>query len=621
MSHLKDVGSGASVPLRDAEFFSSDIIESISNDGYRVIRSAEILLPHSARVGDWLAHWARTVPHRVFLNEPIADGERSITYGEAGSIVSELCTGLIEFTLGPERPLLIVADNGIDHALMMLAALRIGAPVSSIAPAYALQTADLTKLKGVFSLLTPGLVVVEDAITYSRVIDEVVRSGIRCVALRNAGVRPGVLSPADLRRQDSNAAAAVATAARRVSADSIAQFMFTSGSTGTPKAVILTHGNLCANGQMTVQAHPFLLHEPPVMVDWLPWNHVAGGNSLRLVLYTGGTLYIDRGRPTEQLIGRSVELLRRVSPTIYFNVPAGFEALLPYLENDSVLRKSLFERVKFLWYAAAPMRQSTWDALERVAVEACGERVLIVSGFGMTETSPLAIFGNHRAAGVGVVGVPVPGCEAKLVPHDDKLELLLRGPNITPGYWRNETATQQAFTDDGFFRTGDLVSFVDPMHPAGGMRFEGRIAEDFKLASGTRVNAGPLRLRALEAFRPLASDIVVAGEGRNDIRLLLFPNWAACYAALKMEPVLPAEGIKVPALRELFGARLKQLTSEGTGSATRIVGAALVGRPPVAAMGEVTEKGTINARMLLRIRALLVDQLYGELAEDKILIA
>jgi feruloyl-CoA synthase len=464
-------------PMRDVSFFASDIKLGVAGDGNTVMRTVEDLRPHSLRVGDWLARWSAESPDSVFLVEPNDDNERSITYGEAGRAVAALAAGLLRYDLGPDRPILALADNGIDHALLLLAALHVGIPVAPVAPAYALQAVEFSKLEGVFSLLTPGLVVVDDAMKFARALDAVLPIDVPLVALRNADQRPGALALEDLASHLNSVA--VAAAAERVGPNTIAKFLFTSGSTGVPKAVVNTHGK-------TLQAHPFLEHEPPVMVDWLPWNHTAGSNSLRLVLYTGGTLYIDRGRPIPALIGRSVSLLRRVSPTIYFNVPAGFEALLPYLNSDPLLRASLFGRVKFLWYVAAAMQQTTWDALERIAVEQCGERILIVSGLGMTETGPLAMFGNHRAAGVGVVGVPVPGCTAKLIPHDDKFELRYKGPNISPGYWRNESATCAAFDDDGFFRSGDLLSFVDSDRPDAGMRFEGRISEDFKLATGTR---------------------------------------------------------------------------------------------------------------------------------------
>jgi feruloyl-CoA synthase len=619
MKSLNTVERPGVAPMRSVSFFPSDIVMGQAEDGNIVMRSAEPLRPHPSRVGDWLARWSVESPDRIFLSEPVGDGERSITYREAGRSVAEIAAGLVRFGLDANRPVIMLADNGLNSALMMLACFQIGVPIAPVTPAYALQASDFAKLKRVFSVLTPGLVVVDDAAAFGPALDAVWPQEAPLVALRNADARQGCLGIDDL-RGDPESVDAVAAAAQ-VGPETIAKFMFTSGSTGDPKAVINTHGNFCANGQMTVQAHPFFEQEPPVMVDWLPWSHTAGSNSLRLVLYAGGTLHIDRGRPTPALIGRSVELLRRVSPTIYFNVPAGFDALLPYLESDPVLRASLFQRVKFLWYAAAPMQQSTWTALERLAVKECGERILMVSGLGMTETSPLAIFGNHAAAGVGVVGVPVPGCDAKLVPHDDKFELRYRGPNVTPGYWRNEVATRDAFDSDGFFRSGDLLSFVNLKQPQAGMRFEGRISEDFKLATGTRVSAGAVRLRALEALRPLGGDVVIAGAGRDDIRMLIFPAWEACRAMLGVSADLSISALSAhPGIKDLFSQRLAALARQGTGASNRVMAAMLMVTPPSGQAGELTDKGTISASALLRNRAHLVDQLFSQTVPPSVLI-
>jgi feruloyl-CoA synthase len=413
----------------------------------------------------------------------------------------------------------------------------------------------------------------------------------------------------DGRRKD-----AVAAAAAQVGRETIAKFLFTSGSTGMPKAVINTHGMICANSQMKRQVAPCLVEQPPVMVDWAPWNHTAGSNSnFSIILHNGGTLYIDPGKPTPALFGASLELLRRVSPTIYFNVPKGYELLIPHLKSERAFREHFFRRLQFLWYAAASMQPATWFDLEQLAVEAVGHRILTVSGLGMTETAPIALFGNVHATGPGVVGVPVAGVELKLVPHDDSFEVRYRGPNVTPGYWRDPRATEAAFDEDGFFRSGDLLSFIDPKRPRAGLRFDGRMNEVFKLSSGTKVSAGKLRLDALDALRPLAEEVLVVGADRADVRILVFPDWDVCAVAVGLDwKATPGDIASNKSLRAIFHERLTQLAAAGTGSSNRIVAALLVEVSPSSAAGELTEKGTVNSRALQRNRPELLEILFGD---------
>jgi feruloyl-CoA synthase len=577
------------------------------------MRSAEPLASYDHRIGDWLNRWTQEAPDRDFLVEQTAEGERRIRYREARDVALVLAQNLLGYGLGMDRPLVILAANSIDHALVMLAALYVGIPIAPIAPAYALQSADFSKLAHSFRLLTPGMVVVADGALYGNAIGATLGADIPVVAFRNAQASLNMISLASL-QSEAGLHDAVIKAAAQVSRDTIAKFLFTSGSTGMPKAVINTHGMLCANAQMKRQVAPVLADEPPVMVDWAPWNHTAGGNSnFNIILCNGGTLYIDPGKPTPALIGSSIELLRRVSPTIYFNVPRGYELLIPYLEADRELREHFFRRLKFLWYAAASMLPATWYALERLAVEAVGQRILTVTGLGMTETSPIALFGNEHANGPGVVGIPAPGMELKLMPHDESFEVGYRGPNVTPGYWRDSQATRLAFDEDGFFHSGDLLSFIDPQRPRAGLRFDGRIKEDFKLTSGTKVSAGKLRLDALDAMRPLASDVVIVGADRTDVRILIFPDWELCAATAGLDRAAPlAQIASNHALRVEMQERLEKLAALGTGSSNQIVAALLVEVPPSHAAGELTEKGTVNSRALQRNRPELLEILYDE---------
>lgn len=600
-------------------FFSPDVELTPQADGSYLMRSVEPLADYDHRIGDWLDRWALEAPDRAFIVEQTKNGERTLRYREAREAALTLAEGLLSYDLGPERPIAILAANSIDNALMILAAVYVGIPFVPIAPAYALQTTDYLKLSHSFRLLTPGMVVVDDGELYRDPIEKTLGTTIPVIALRNVPPSSNVISFASL-RGDGSRREAVMAAAARVGRETVAKYLFTSGSTGVPKAVINTHGMLCANAQMQRQVAPILADEPQVMVDWAPWNHTAGGNiNFSIVLHNGGTLYIDPGKPTPTLFGESLKLLRRISPTIYFNVPKGFELLIPHLEADRTFREHFFRRIKFLWYAAASMQPSTWNALEQLTVKTVGQKILIVSGLGMTETSPVALFGNLHATGPGVVGIPVAGMDLKLVPHDDSFEVCYRGPNVTPGYWRDRAATESAFDEDGFFCSGDLLSFIDPERPRAGLRFDGRISEDFKLTSGTRVCAGKLRLIALDVLRPLANEVVIVGADREDVRMLIFPDWEACAEVAGLDrDATPAQTASNKVLRTILLERLTQVAATGTGSSNRIVAAFLVEVPPSGAAGELTEKGTVNSRGLQRNRPELLDILFGE-RDDRIL--
>jgi feruloyl-CoA synthase len=600
-------------PLRPVRFFSPDIELTRHADGSVLMRSVEPLGEYDSRVGDWLDRWAREAPQRIFLVEQTPAGERSLSYKEAQEAMLLLAEGLLRYGLGPERPLGILAANGIDHALVMLAALYVGIPIAPIAPAYALQSSDYAKLSHAFALLTPGMVVVDDGVLYRKPLEHALQTDSPVIALRNATASANMRELASL-KGDGSRCNEVREAAARVGQETIAKFLFTSGSTGLPKAVINTHRMICCNSQMKRQVAPCLEEEPPVMVDWAPWNHTAGSNSnFSIILHNGGTLYIDPGKPTPAQFGASLELLRRVSPTIYFNVPRGYELLIPHLDADPAFRKHFFQRLKFLWYAAASMQPATWFDLERLGVETVGHRILTVSGLGMTETAPIALFGNAKASGPGVVGIPVAGVELKLIPDDKSFEVRYRGPNVTPGYWRDPAATAAAFDEEGFLRSGDLLSFMDPERPQAGLRFDGRMNEVFKLDSGTKVSAGKLRLDALDALRPLANEVVVAGADRKDVRILIFPDWEICAAAAGLDQSSdPARIASNPGVKALFHKRIATLYAAGTGSSNRIVAGLLVEAPPSGAAGELTEKGTVNSRALQRNRPELLDALFGD---------
>jgi feruloyl-CoA synthase len=408
------------------------------------------------------------------------------------------------------------------------------------------------------------------------------------------------------------AGASLDAAHARVRGDTIAKILFTSGSTGWPKGVINTHRMWSSNQAMACAYFAFLREEPPVIVDWLPWNHTFAGNAdMGMILYNGGTLYIDHGKPAPGFFEETVRNLREVAPTMHLNVPRGFEMLVPYLRREPRLRKSFFSRLKVMYYAGAGLSQHVWDELEQLAIETCGERILMLTGLGSTETAPHALFAKE-AGRAGMVGLPAPGVELKLVPTEGKLDARLRGPNITPGYWRQEELTRAAFDEEGFYKLGDALRFVDETAPSRGFMFDGRLAEDFKLATGTWVSVGPLRALFLSHFAPYVQDVVIAGHDRDYVSALIFPNVDACRrispdAAPAAEPKQLLDSAPV---RSIFETLLREFARTATGSSNRIVSAILLDEPPSIDAHEVTDKGSINQRAVLDHRAKLVAELY-----------
>jgi feruloyl-CoA synthase len=377
---------------------------------------------------------------------------------------------------------------------------------------------------------------------------------------------------------------------------------------------------LCSNQQMILQCFPHLGEEPPVLVDWLPWNHTFGGNhNVGITLYNGGTLYIDEGKPTAALIGETLRNLREIAPTLYFNVPKGFEEIANALEVDAQLRETLLSKVKMFFFSGAGLSQPVWDKLERVAETHCGERIRMLTGLGMTETAPFAICANAYQVKSGHIGLPAPGVELKLVPEADKVEVRYRGPNVTPGYWRAPGQTAESFDDEGYYRSGDAVKPMDAAHPERGFAFDGRTAEDFKLSTGTFVSVGPLRAKVIAAGDPCVQDVVIAGINRDDIGILLFPRLDSCRAFAGLGDEAPlADVLAAPPVREFFQHLVDGLWQTGTGSATRVARALVLEQPPSIDLGEVTDKGSINQRAVLTHRNAAVERLYADAAPDVI---
>jgi len=584
---------------------SAEVIASRRDDGAILLRSPHALEPYPRCLTERLVHWANAAPERPFIAQRDESGAwRTLTYAQTLARVRAIGQALLDRELSAERPVVILSDNDIEHALLALAAMHVGVPYTPVSSAYSLVSTDHAKLRHVIGLLTPGLVFAADGAKFARAIQATVAAGTEVICTQ--GFRSLEATPATDAVERAHAA---------VGAGTIAKFLLTSGSTGQPKAVINTQRMLCANQQMLLQALPSLREPAPVLVDWLPWNHTAGGNhNFGIVLYNGGTLYIDDGRPLPGLIERTVRNLREVGPTIYFNVPRGYEALLPYLRADAALRNTFFSRLGLLQYAAAVLPQPIWKAYEELAIETCGGRILWITGYGATETAPFAMSTNRGAARAGTVGLPVDGVEMKLVPAGDKLEARFRGPSITPGYWREAHLTRAAFDEEGFYRTGDAMRFVDPADPQQGLEFDGRTAEDFKLTTGTWVSVGTLRARITAAGSPYVQDAVITGHDHDALGALLFPNVEACRRLCPelRENAPTREVLAHSAVRARFEHLIDALAYEATGSSTRITRAMLLDVPPSIDVGEITDKGSINQRAVLKARAALVEELYTE---------
>src|SRR5687767_7016137 len=559
-------------PLRKVALGPRDVLVERRTGDIVHLRSPHALPAYPAKITERLEHWSRVAPERVLFAQRQGDGWRALTYRQALERARRLGQYLLQKELSPERPLVVLSGNDIEHALLHLGAMYVGIPYAPISPAYSLLSTDFGKLRAIFELLTPGLVFASPREPFHKAIDAVCGKTEVFHELREVRETP-----------------AVDEAHARVGPDTIAKFLFTSGSTGTPKAVINTQRMWCSNQAMIASLFEFFRDEPPVLVDWAPWHHTAAGNhDFGLVLYNGGSYYIDEGRPLPGAIETTVQNLREIAPTWYFNVPKGYEALLPYLRSDAELRKNFFSRLKVLWFAGAAIAQHVFDQIKALALQTRGEPVPFLTGLGPTETAPYAMGRMWESDDATNMGLPPPGQEMKLVPMAGKYEMRLKGPNITPGYWRQPELTAAAFDEEGFYKLGDAFVPADPNDFHKGLLFRGRIAEDFKLSTGTWVHVGPLRARFIEHFAPLVRDVVFAGEGRSELGALIFP------AASR-----PKEG---------FLSKLR--TFESTGSSNRVGRALVLEEPPSLDAGEMTDKGSINQRAVLARRKDLVEELF-----------
>lgn len=597
----------------ESMFAPPAVIVNKRADGAIFLESPMPLAAGMRCLGDYLEYWASVAPDRDFLLEKSEGGAwTGVTYAQARDQVYRIATWLLGRGAGPDRPVVVLSDNSVEHGLLMLACMHVGIPYSGVSPAYSLVSKDYSKLKGVIERLRPSVVYAADPQLFGAALTAI--AGLHdAVLVAGAGksLPPAVVAfPALLASCDEGL---VKRAFDAVSADTVAKILFTSGSTSEPKGVINTQRMLCASQQAKAQLWPFLAATPPVLLDWLPWNHTFGGNhNFNLILAQGGTLYIDAGKPAPGLFDTSIANLRDVSPTLYLNVPRGYDMLVPILRADAALRASFFSRLQLIFYAAAALPQHLWEALQELSIQELGYVVPMVSGWGSTETSPMATDCHFKADKSGVIGLPVPGVTLKLVPSGGKLEVRVKGPNVMPGYFKQPALSASAFDDDGFYMIGDAVRFVNPEAPEQGLLFDGRVTEDFKLLSGTWVNVGALRLACIERMAPMAQDVVVTGHDRNEICVLVIPNLAACrkLAGLPGE-ASPAAVLASQSVREHFRKALEAGKRANTGSSTFAVRALLMEQAPLVDAGEITDKGYINQGAVLRNRAALVERLYA----------
>jgi feruloyl-CoA synthase len=570
-------------PVRAVRLASAEVEVERRRDGAIRLRSPRALPAYPEKLTEKLDYWAAATPDRVLFAQREAGSStrwQTFTYAEVREGARRIAGSFLKRNLSPDRPVLVLSGNDIEHALIELGAMYAGIPYAPISPAYSLLSSDFAKLKSIVSLLTPGLVYASMEGAFGRAIEAAVPQDVE------------VMFRDDFHRLDGEPAGPEVDAAHaRVGPDTIAKFLFTSGSTGQPKAVINTQRVWCSNQAMAREELAFLQDEPPVMVEWAPWHHTAGGNKdFGVTLYNGGSLYIDEGKPLPGAIETTVKNLRDIAPTFYFNVPKGYEALLPYLRAESKLRENFFSRLKLLWFAGAGVSQHVFDEFKRLAYETCGEEILFGTGLGSTETGPFTLGRVWDTANAANMGLPPPGVDMKLVPlaGTGVYEARVKGPHITPGYWRQPELTAQAFDEEGYYRLGDSFILEDAREPKRGLVYRGRISEDFKLSTGTWVHVGPLRAQIIEHFAPMVRDVVIAGEGRDDIAALVFPSNQFD--------------------KKVFEEKLRTLVS--TGSSNRIARYAILDEPPSLDAGEATDKGTINQKAVLKRRSAIVEELY-----------
>lgn len=608
-------------PFKPIHWLSRDIELLERNDGSKVMRSRIPLQPYERHIPALLERWAREAPDRTWLAQRRGDKREwlHITYSQAKRTVDALTQALLDRGLGPERPLMLLSGNSLEHALMTMAAMQAGVPAAPVSPAYSLMSQDHAKLKYIVELIRPGAVFVQDAVPFQRALAALDLKGLPLFYVD----RPG--QGDDWTAYSTLAATAAGEGVTRslaaLTPESVGKLLFTSGSTGMPKAVINTQRMMCANVAMGQQSRPKQPDEPVATVlDWMPWNHTMGGNAMfHAILADGGTLYVDDGRPLPGMFDETLRNLREISPTYYANVPAGYAALATALEKDDELARTFFKHLGVMAYGGATLSDDLYERMQKLAVRWSGHRIVFATGWGSTETAPTATSTYWNTERVGLIGVPFPGVELKLVPAGSKYELRLRGVIVTPGYYRQPDLTARAFDEEGFYKIGDAGTLVDAANPAEGIVFAGRVVEDFKLSSGTFVHVGSLRVAAIAAATPVIQDALVAGQDRPYVALLAWPNLEACRQVCGKPAASLQEVVREPAVIDCIRHGLAALNAAGGGSSMRVARVLLMTEPPSIDGNELTDKGYINQRASLERRAALVERVYAAQADPDVI--
>ena len=602
-------------PVKMIPMASPEVEVENLGDGGVILRSPQPIGEYPDSQNAWLVAWAEETPDAIFVADRTGpNGEwRRVSYKDFLAQVKSIGQALLNRNLSVDRLVAILSDNAVDNALLLFGAMHVGIPVVPISPAYSLMSQDFGKLKYINGMVSPGLVYVADGEKFGNALKAIDIGEVEIVVSENSPKTGKSTLFGDLLATEPTTD--VDQAYAKVGPDTIAKILFTSGSTGQPKGVINTQRMLCSNQQAMAQCWSFVSEKPPVVVDWLPWNHTFGGNFvLNMTLRNGGTIYVDGGKPAPGIIEQTVANLKDISPTIYNNVPRGFDMLLPYLESDAELRESFFKNLDIIFYAAAALTQTAWERLEVLSEKATGQRVMMLSGWGSTETAPDNTIVYWPIKKAGVIGLPIPGTEIKLVPNEDKLEVRVRGPNIMPGYWKQEELTKEVFDEDGFYCIGDAARYEDPLDPRKGIVFDGRVSENFKLSTGTWVSVGNLRTTVVAAADNVIQDAVIAGHDRDEIGILVFPNIAGCRALcpdLAEEAPLD-EVIEQPSVRQALVEGLQSHNINNPGSSTRIMRALIMTEPPNIDANEITDKGYMNQRAVLSRRAGMVEILFAD---------
>ncbi len=595
-------------------------------DGTMIVKATEPLEVYAEKITDKLDEWAVKKPDHLFVAQRTEDQMhwRSLSYAETLRQVRAVAQYLLNQGVSIERPVAILSGNSIEHLVIGLAAMYVGIPYAPISTAYSLISGDFGKLRHIVNVMTPGLIFTDNLGPYRDAIDAVAADDCQVVSLESDHAVD------DMRFAFATYQQMIATpvteqvdiANRQVNADTIAKFLFTSGSTGMPKGVINTQRMLCSNQEMLRSVLAFVKDEAPVICDWLPWNHTFGGNhNVGIVLYNGGSIYIDEGKPIPKGIHQTINNLAEIAPTIYFNVPKGYEYLVKEFKAKPEVAKKFFSRLQVMYFAGAGLSQHVWDQLDELSIEITGKKVPMLTGLGSTETAPAALFASVEECTSGVVGVPAPGIEIKLVPNEGKLEARIKGVSITPGYWRSEALTEKAYDEEGFYCLGDALKFIDAAKPSRGFYFDGRVSEDFKLDTGTWVSVGTLRPRLIHHFAPYVQDVVITGRDKSFIGALLFPDMAHCRNLVDHhgEGLSDEEVVSSPHVKEVFQALLSTMAERSSGSSTLVKRLVILSEPAKIDAHEITDKGSLNQNAVIANRTVEVEDIYSSSPSSRVI--